>query len=74
MCVSRKVGRKIECFKVGLGGEIVALSDDAGVPAAVVDLGILDDDGEGVLVDDARRAVLLEGAVQPADLPCDRRR
>ena len=41
-------------FQVGFGGEIVALSDDAGVPAAVVDLGILDDDGEGVLVDDSK--------------------
>ena len=41
-------------FKVGFGGEIVALSDDAGVPAAVVDLGVLDDDGESILIDDVK--------------------
>lgn len=41
-------------IKVGFGGEIVALSDDARVPAAVVDLGVLDDDGESILIDDVK--------------------
>ena len=41
-------------FKVGFGGEIVALSDDARVPAAVVDLGVLDDEGESILIDDVK--------------------
>ena len=41
-------------FKVGFGGEIIALSDDAGVPAAVVDLWVLDDEGESVLIDDSK--------------------
>ena len=37
-------------FQVRFAGEIVALSDDAGVAAGVVDLWVLDGDGEDVLV------------------------
>ncbi len=37
-------------FEVGLAGEVVALPDDAGVAARVVDLRVLDGDGEHVLV------------------------
>ena len=37
-------------LEVSLGGEIVALSDRAGVAASVSGLGLLDDQAEGVLV------------------------
>jgi len=41
-------------FKVSLAGEIVALPHDAGVPSAVPDLRVLDDDGEDIVVVDER--------------------
>ena len=37
-------------LEVSLGGEIVALSHGAGVATRVSGLGLLDDQGEGVLV------------------------
>lgn len=37
-------------FEVGLAGEIVALADNAHVPAAIAGLWVLDDEGEKVLI------------------------
>ena len=41
-------------FEVRLAGEVVALSDDAGVAPHVRHLGVLDDEREHVIVDDER--------------------
>ena len=37
-------------LEVSLGGEIIALSDGAGVATRVTGLGLLDDQAEGVLI------------------------
>ena len=37
-------------FEVRLAGEVVALSDDAGIASGVIDLWVLDGDREHVLV------------------------
>lgn len=39
-------------FQIAFAGEIIALTDDAGVAAAVTSLGIFDNDSEQVIIVD----------------------